>query len=851
MKRYITLFMSTLLGIAVMTAAPEIIRGTVTDSESGEPLPGVVVQSINEASKSVSFSSTKADGSFTLNVKSGVSVTFRCMGYETLSMKVTDDFASVKMSPKATQLRDVIIKAPDISQKGDTLVYNVDKFAKQQDDAIIDVIKRLPGIKVDDDGTIMYNGKPINKFYIDGNDFIGGQYGLATNNLSKDDVKSVEVLENHQPIKALDDIEFSDQAGINLKLKEDARQKWVGVAQGAAGFSPMLYDASLFTMRIASKIQNMFTLKVDNTGWDPSTQIIEHDYEMLFDRSYDANIWSDYISADAVSIPLADRRTRDNLSMLANAITAWRTGDTSMRLKLNYSGDRLDYSSGVITDYFSSDIPDFVQNKSLRTSSHDVTAQLNSEVNKSEYYLKNKLVADALWRNSDSGVSGSYSLGQRVKRRTLSVVDDLRLVKRNDKRLVTVSSRNSVNHNPQELNVTGDEINADQWIHTTDVRSTTEVKYGRFFGRWKLYTSGGVDLNYHRLKSSLTGRELPVEGDGHYNAFVSGVYVTPQLDYDYRSFNLSIWLPVKWRHYSIAGNRDFVDVSPRVWVRKQIGAKSEFSASVAYAMSSPSAEMFVDTPFMLDSRNIYRAVAMERYTNSSSASLTYKYRNPLSAFFANISGSFQLSRAPFMSNQLFTGDFIVSTYSPMACTSRIMSLSGGLSKGVGHGRLVMGIDASMNHVTSATMREGGKVPYKQWFVSVNPYVKGNIVRWLSMAYDMHGQHNSFAIEGEPPSHVNSFNHSLSLTVLPNDYWMFTAGCEHYYTGFAEGNHSNLVLFDASVVWQITGRTRLSLTASNLLDERSYRYMSYGTLSQSEYAYRIRPRNVLASVQVRF
>ena len=131
-----------------------------------------------------------------------------------------------------------------------------------------------------------------------------------------------------------------------------------------------------------------------------------------------------------------------------------------------------------------------------------------------------------------------------------------------------------------------------------------------------------------------------MEGDGHYNAFVSGIYVTPQLDYDYRSFNLSIWLPVKWRHYSIASNRDFVDVSPRVWVRKQIGAKSEFSASVAYAMSSPSAEMFVDTPFMLDSRNIYRAVAMERYTNSSSASLTYKYRNPLSAFFANISGSF-------------------------------------------------------------------------------------------------------------------------------------------------------------------------------------------------------------------
>ena len=146
-----------------------------------------------------------------------------------------------------------------------------------------------------------------------------------------------------------------------------------------------------------------------------------------------------------MSIPLADKRTRDNLSMLANAITAGRTGDTSMRLKLNYSGVASITGSGVTTDYFSSDIPDFVQNKSLCTSIHDVTAQLNSEVNKSGYYLKNKLVADALgvtrlWMcRALTAPPAAGEASHAVGCRRPSVV------KRNDKRLITVSSRNSVN----------------------------------------------------------------------------------------------------------------------------------------------------------------------------------------------------------------------------------------------------------------------------------------------------------------------------------------------------------------------------------------------------------------------
>lgn len=267
-----------LFGLLSATAAdPRELQGTVVDADTDQPVSGCIVKSKG------AFASTDKDGHFVISPKADAdSISFRLMGYESRSLPVTAVFSCVRINPMTTQLKDVIVEAPDIYAKGDTLVFNVAKYADVKDNAIIDVIKRLPGIKVEDDGTIKYQGKPINKFYLDGNDFIGGQYGLATNNISHKDVASVEVMENHQPVKALEGIEFPEEAGINLRLKEDARNRWVGVAQAAAGVQPLLYDGSLYTMLIAPKNQNIITIKADNTGWNPANEIQEHDFDDMY-----------------------------------------------------------------------------------------------------------------------------------------------------------------------------------------------------------------------------------------------------------------------------------------------------------------------------------------------------------------------------------------------------------------------------------------------------------------------------------------------------------------------------------------------------------------------------------------
>lgn len=840
-----------ILGLLSASASvPETASGIIIDAESRQPVAGAVVQAINKSGKAAAFASSDANGAFKIRLpETADSVAFRCMGYESITLPRNYDYSSgVEMSPKATQLRDVIVQAPDIYARGDTLVFNVARYANATDNAIIDVIKRLPGIKVDEDGTIKYQGKPINKFYIDGDDFLDGQYGLATNNISHKDVKAVEVMENHQPVKALEGIDFPEEAGINIKLNEGAKGKWVGVAKAGSGVQPCLYDGSLYAMRIASKAQNVLTLRGGNTGWNPDEQMTEHDFNDISFTGYSESLWQEYIAADVVNAPLNEKRTRDNLSWLANSITAWKRGDTSMRFKLNYTGDRLDYNYGLRTDYFSQSIPEFFQNNSLRTQSNEVSAQFNAQINKRGYFLKDKFNIEGSLDNSRSAITGSFTLDQRIRRRNISARNDLKLVKRNDKKLFELTSRNSFSHRPDRLMISGEE-DATQSVGTTDFRSSTESRWGILKRFRKFYINGGMDLNYHHMDMSLAGME-PFDNHERYSTFLSNLYAAPQFDYERNGWLLSAKMPVKWLHQSVNGKHDYFNLYPRLYANRKISAKSEASASVSYQLGSPMAYMHILMPVLSDYRNIFIADDIDKYSHHLAATMSYRYRNPLTSFFANASVTYNYSRSSIMSNQLFVEDFIVSTFADKLSGSRSWYLTGGVSKGLGHSRMIAGCDVSASTSRASSMRDNEVEDYSQQNLSVKPYFRGSLCSWLSANYDASYSFSRLNI-GEVANTTHSFNQKIHATVIPHDSWQLSFGAEHFLTRLPAGNVKNLILMDASAVWRVSGRVRLSVTATNLLNKRQYQYVTYGTLSRTEHSFQIRPRNVLISVQYRF
>ncbi|MDE6117774.1 MAG: TonB-dependent receptor, partial [Duncaniella sp.] len=169
---------------------------------------------------------------------------------------------------------------------------------------------------------------------------------------------------------------------------------------------------------------------------------------------------------------------------------------------------------------------------------------------------------------------------------------------------------------------------------------------------------------------------------------------------------------------------------------------------------------------------------------------------------------------------------------------------------LGHSKMVVGCDVNASVSSASSMRDYEVIPYRQMTAGIKPYFKGSIMKWLSANYEASYGFSKLRIDDESNDY-HTFRQNIFTTIIPSDIVQFTIGAEHFLTRFPEGNTANLVLLDASAVWRLNNRVRLSLTANNLLNRRSYEYVNYGTLSRSEYHFGIRRRSILASIQYRF
>lgn len=80
---------------------------------------------------------------------------------------------------------------------------------------------------IDDNGQVKYKGKAIDHYFVEGMDVTGGRYSQINNNLSAKAVKSAEIMENYQSVKALKGKLSSDEIALNLKLDPQARDQWI------------------------------------------------------------------------------------------------------------------------------------------------------------------------------------------------------------------------------------------------------------------------------------------------------------------------------------------------------------------------------------------------------------------------------------------------------------------------------------------------------------------------------------------------------------------------------------------------------------------------------------------------
>lgn len=241
MKKIIIL----LLFIATSSTFAQVrLEGVVKDS-IGNPLELANVVAINQETNVLdSYGITNDEGKYKLSLNKNANYQLQ-VSY--IGMKTLEELISTKestISKNFTLQNDMALDEVElvyempVTIKGDTLVYNADSFKNGTERKLGDVLEKLPGVEINDEGQIEVEGKVVSKVMVEGKDFFDGDSKLATENIPANAVDKVEVLKNYSEVGQLGGVTNNqDNMAINIKLKEGKKNFWFGTVTAGGGTS--------------------------------------------------------------------------------------------------------------------------------------------------------------------------------------------------------------------------------------------------------------------------------------------------------------------------------------------------------------------------------------------------------------------------------------------------------------------------------------------------------------------------------------------------------------------------------------------------------------------------------------
>lgn len=770
MNRVITYLI--FLFVAVSAEAQVNVSGTVVDKESNEPLTGASVIVKGADGKIKKYATSKGDGGFAMSLPSvtgcRLEVSMMSFAKKTIPLDSVSFPLTVQLEPGTTLLKEVTVKADRIREQGDTITYNVGSFAQQQDRSIGDVLKRMPGINVENSGKIQYQGEDINKFYIEGSDLLGGKYGIATNGISHEDVGAVEVMENHQPMQVLSGISFSDKAAINLKLKNKAKATWSfhGDAGGGYSWQPAgaIWDGELFAMAVMPNFQNITTFKTNNIGEDLSAQATD------FFASRRGTDLSRYVGLSLPGVPnLSRKRTLFNRSALVSTNALWKLGRGEFKTQIDYSFNRITAEAANVTTYFLNDDNRVVtEDRNGVDRTHSLSGKFIYELNQKTAFINNTLKTNIDWDDVQLGVTGSLPNDQTASLPDYYVGNDFKIIKRfNGKHLVTFISKNEWESLPQTLSVSINDGTMRQHVKDHAFYTHESAAYAFSVKGITISLEGGVKGYFRSLNTELPDmpEEIPGETTNVLNTNYFTVYATPKFEYWVKRVNFTLNAPVSFAHYTFdkaLANRSEAYFSPSLSMNWKPNNRFEMSVSGGTGRSPMDLNMIQPGYVMTNYRSFQRGV--DDFYNSSSQRVSGRlsYKHTRRGLFANAFVMQSWSHNPYTLAQQLYGDYVVYSYTSAKSDGQMLMASGNIGKTLDFMRGSANINGSFSRNESHLVSENSSVNSVGTSWSAGAKINGSPLRWLSFDYRFELASSRMSMNGINASWLGNMENELLL-----------------------------------------------------------------------------------------
>jgi hypothetical protein len=673
----------------------------------------------------------------------------------------------------------------------------------------------------------------------------------------------------------LQDRLYSEQAAINLKLKESARGTLALTGMVGAGYRPWLWNAELVSMYFAGQKQNMSTYKGNNSGNDVASEFRSHyDYERVY-----MNTGSMLAVQSSATPPVPQKRYLYNQSHAVTVNHLFKLHEEwELTANMLYYNDRIEKESySLYEQYLPGDSMLAIEERINSTSKiHNAEIALRLNANAKDYYLNNALNLNGNWNNdAASGLVRSNTandeetIAQHLDKPAFSLDNTLDFIKNIGNNSYKVYFSAGYGHRPHTLTVSpvgylGDNrlTSLSQNVLSEDLASVLRFSYGLKLGNFNLNYDlwGRVDLQ--NLKTDLQATDFngqinipddSLKNDLGYNVYQTGI--NQNYVYDNKRFKATIELPVTCYILTVDDRIPDKFTKHNRWI---INPSVSFKYNLTPEWTIASRANFSRSPG--DMNSSYTGYIMHNYRNlmrnsvdrlfearSGEGNLSFSYRNVFEALFVNGQVSYRRSWKNLLYGYNYQGIMNVKTTIDQPTRSDASGVRFGASKGLNFWSATIRVSGGYNTGQGELLIQDEILNYRLQGCNAGGSIGMNPLTFLGISYSF-GWNQSQSYTVERPERFPSIqgrSQNAQINLFPHKTLTINFNVEHQYNSAASNRYT--IFADAGIKFK-NKQWDLELTLNNLFNAKQYVSASYSDISTYYYSYDLRPTSVLLKIR---
>lgn len=838
-----------------------VLSGVVLEKSSGKPMPEVIcmVSSVTDGAL-LQYGISDKEGRYSLKfLPEADSVLFeaKMLGFKTVALRLPNRtrVRDVRMEDESINLREVVVKPEDISQHGDTISYNVSSLRSAKDTYISDVIKKLPGVEVSESGKISYMGNPINKFYIEGLDLLGGKYSIASNSIPVDAVESVQILENHQSVKALKDVSFTERAALNLKIKEGKKLHPVGRVSLGAGLDEdeMKYAVDVTNLLLKGESQNLTTLKLNNRGKLLGTELTDHTYQTGVEINPLADVPTALVTPVSGYTPpeISDISVFNDSKLFSYNQLFKLKEESQLRINAGYLDERKEGYKYERTLYGYSEERslEIVREQTAENHLRQGNVAMDLTHNAERLYVDNRLRVAGEWSDADARLEGTEKSEQHFEQPYFLVENKLKVISKWKKDYLTFNFFVRFHRLPQEARFEDDADSAIVQYRSERLFYTkNEASFSKGIGFSTFSLGAGIKAETNKMNTDMKAvpeflEDSVVSSRWDYN--LTELYLTPSYNYKRSHWAFTISLPISWHCLKAEENfgekHDFRHFSfmPSSRLNWKIHPFWELNVSLGYGKYPSDYRNMNESYYYVNRSSLRRGCGSQEVKEQLRGTVNLSYRNALDAMFSRLTIVYNRQSSNLLSGYDFIGSHAVRTWVPGLYRNSYCSATANV------GKILDAIQTNLNLITGFTHTaftqyqdvKVRNVSANTGYVNVSSST--HITRWWE--WGLMWQSIFSHTRGGETLWMHKMQTDMTFSWSK---WQCTMKLDASDNQVAPSRHKRTTLLSGVLKYKLKKEVQLELVADNLLNTKGYSLRSYSGINQIDELYSLRPRQLM-------